>query len=290
MAWITPTLRPPIAPAGTAISAGLAGHDIVAGMPSTPHGTAASQVPDDFRRLRESYGRNGRLLDPTDLDGGWSALLTRWIADAACGGEREPNAMVIATCDVIDGVGYPSTRTVLCKGVSAEGVRFFTTRTSRKGSQLGSNPRASATFPLLEAERQVHLEGLVVPLDDVAGRDYWATRSRESQISAWASAQSQPVAGAPELRELYAEAAARFTGPSGEELAVPMPPYWGGYELRPDRVEFWQGGAGRFHDRLVATRESAGGDEESVSGDVRSGGTESGGERVLAWRVQRLQP
>lgn len=290
MAWITLTLRPPPVPAEPATAAQLAGRDIVAGMPSTPHGRAASQVPDDFRRLRESYGLNDRLLDPADLEGGWSALLTRWIADAASGGEREPNAMVLATCDVIGGVGYPSTRTVLCKGVSADGVRFFTTRTSRKGSQLAANPRASATFPLLEAERQVHLEGLVVPLDDVASREYWATRSRESQISAWASAQSRPVAGAPELRELYAEAAARFTGPSGEELSVPMPAYWGGYELRPDRVEFWQGGADRFHDRLVATRESTGDDGEEAHSDRPSGDGGREGESVQAWRVERLQP
>ncbi|ANI91653.1 Pyridoxine/pyridoxamine 5'-phosphate oxidase [Dietzia timorensis] len=290
MAWITLTLRPPCAAAEAATAARLASRDIVAGMPSIPHGPAASQVPDDFRGLRESYGLNDRLLDPADLAGGWSALLTRWIADAASGGEREPNAMVIATCDVIGGVGYPSTRTVLCKGVSTTGVRFFTTRTSRKGAQLAANPRASATFPLLEAERQVHLEGLVVPLDDVAGREYWATRSRDSQIAAWASAQSQPVAGAPELRELYAEAAARFTGPGGESLPVPMPPYWGGYELRPDRVEFWQGGAGRFHDRLVATREPAGGGGRSARGSGTSGGPGSEGERVLAWRVERLQP
>lgn len=256
-------------------------------MSSTPNSPGRPQIADDFRDLRESYGRNDRLLDPADLDGGWSALLTAWIADAASCGEREPNAMVIATCDVINGVGYPSTRTVLCKGVSASGVRFFTTRTSRKGGQLAANPRASATFPLLEAERQVHLEGLVVPLDDAAGREYWATRSRESQIAAWASSQSAPVAGAAELRDQYAEAAVRFVGPDGGELPVPMPPYWGGYELRPDRVEFWQGGAGRFHDRLVATRADRSGAGGEVSGSATSVAED---EISQAWHVERLQP
>lgn len=259
------------------------------GGPGNPPGSLPGEprLADDFRELRESYGRNDRLLDPADLAGGWSALLASWIADAASCGEREPNAMVIATCDVIGGVGYPSTRTVLCKGVSGAGVRFFTTRTSRKGGQLAANPRASATFPLLEAERQVHLEGVVVPLDDVASRVYWSTRSRESQIAAWASAQSRPVADAAALRDQYAEAAARFAGPGGEDLEVPMPPYWGGYELRPDRVEFWQGGAGRFHDRLVATRAGSAPAGQAVAAP---GSGDAEADISQAWTVERLQP
>lgn len=248
-------------------------------------------VPDDFRDLRESYGHN-RLLDPSDLAGGWWALLTSWIENAASSGAREPNAMVVATCAVTGGVARPSSRTVLCKGVAPTGVRFYTTRTSRKGRQLAANPFASATFPLLESERQVHLEGEVVPLDDDEGRRYWATRSRESRIAAWASSQSEPVTDAEALLALYRGAEERFGGVGGDEdvvtgvpvdapVDVPMPPYWGGYELRPERAEFWQGGAGRFHDRLVAElREGVG-----ESGDGDGGATSAG-----AWTVGRLQP
>ncbi|WP_333617928.1 pyridoxine/pyridoxamine 5'-phosphate oxidase [Dietzia sp.] len=256
--------------------------------------TTPSAVPDDFRGLRETYGHN-RLLDPADLGEGWWSLLSAWIADAATAGAREPNAMVLATSAVIYGgeerraggerqagggapIAYarPSTRTVLCKGITPGGVRFFTTRTSRKGRQLAANPFASATFPLLERERQVHVEGAVVELPDAESRAYWATRGRASQLAAWASSQSEPVANAEALGELYASAEARFpdgggaeNSPDSEDAGVPMPPYWGGYELRPDRVEFWQGGAGRFHDRLVAEMSPAAGGE---------------------WEVRRLQP
>lgn len=230
----------------------------------------ASQSPDSFAQLRESYGQNSPLV-PTELDSGWWVLLERWIAVAAERGVREPNAMVLATVDGAGETAQPHTRTVLCKGIAPSGVRFFTTRTSRKGSQLAAQPRASVTFPMIDCERQVHLAGPVAQLDDDVSGQYWAQRPRGSQIAAWASAQSQPIASLEALDAELTAATNRFGGADGAE-PVPMPPHWGGYELRPERVEFWQGGADRFHDRLVA--ELGGGDAADPA----------------AWTVRRLQP
>jgi len=199
-------------------------------------------APTDFDRMRVGYGVNPRL-DPSDLDEGWTALLTRWLAEAAGRGVREPNAMVVAT---VGADGRPSTRTVLCKAVDERGVTFFTTLTSRKGAQLAATGVASATFPWVDAERQVHLEGPCVPVDRAEAQAYWGTRPRGSQIAAWASEQSRPVAGMEELDRALAEAGERF----GDTGPVPMPGRWGGFRLEPERVEFWQGGRDRFHDRL----------------------------------------
>lgn len=230
----------------------------------------ALQSPDSFAQLRESYGRNVPLV-PTELDSGWWVLLERWIAVAAERGVREPNAMVLATVDGVGETAQPHTRTVLCKGITPAGVRFFTTRTSRKGRQLAAHPRAAITFPMIDCERQVHLAGVVVPLDDDVSAAYWRQRPRGSQIAAWASSQSEPIASLDALRAELVEATARFGGEDATD-PVPMPPHWGGYELRPERVEFWQGGVDRFHDRLAA--ELHGGAPQDPS----------------AWDVRRLQP
>ena len=236
-----------------------------------------SAGPEAFASMRESYGHNAPL-DPADLREGWWMLLQRWIDEAASAGAREPNAMVIAT---VDGEGahlQPQTRTVLCKTISPAGVQFFTTRTSRKGRALAAHPVASVTFPLLERERQVHLSGTVHPLDDAVSAEYWKQRPRGSQIAAWASSQSEPIDSLDALRARFSAETARF---GGEDSAapVPMPPYWGGYELRPVRVEFWQGGADRFHDRLEAT----------LAGDSAAG-TAGNPHEPLAWTIRRLQP
>ena len=197
--------------------------------------------PTDFDTMRVGYGLHERL-DVADLADGWLPLFTEWLDEAGRRGVREPNAMVLGTV----AEGRPSTRTVLCKGADEEGVTFFTTTTSRKGAQLAASGFASVTFPWLVAERQVHLEGPCHPLSREDSLAYWRTRPRGSQVAAWASDQSRQAESVAELEALYAAAEERFAGV--EE--VPMPDRWGGYRLEPERVEFWQGGRDRFHDRV----------------------------------------
>lgn len=214
--------------------------------------------PADFDTMRVGYGLHARL-DVTDLGDDWLPLFTTWLDEAGRRGVREPNAMVLGTAGAD---GRPSTRTVLCKGADERGLTFFTTTTSRKGTQLAESGYASVTFPWLVAERQVHLEGACHPLDRADSLAYWRTRPRGSQVAAWASEQSQPAASVEELESLFAVAEERLTGVDD----IPMPDRWGGYRLTPDRVEFWQGGRDRFHDRVECVRKDD------------------------AWLVRRLQP
>ena len=198
--------------------------------------------PADFDVMRVGYGLHPRL-DVADLDDGWLPLFTAWLEEAGRRGVREPNAMVLGT---VGADGRPSTRTVLCKGADERGVTFFTTTTSRKGAQLAETGYASVTFPWLVAERQVHIEGPCRPVDRADSLDYWRTRPRGSQVSAWASEQSRPAESVEELESLYATAERRLAGVD----EIPMPDSWGGFRLVPERVEFWQGGPDRFHDRV----------------------------------------
>lgn len=206
--------------------------------------------PADFAAMRVGYGLHPRL-DVDDLRDDWLPLFTTWLDEAARRGVREPNAMVLGT---VGAGGRPSTRTVLCKGVDEHGLTFFTTTTSRKGSQLAISGYASVTFPWLVVERQVHVEGRCREI----GRDeclaYWRIRPRGSQIAAWASHQSRSAGSVDDLEELFAATRERFAGVD----EIPMPDRWGGYRLVPDRVEFWQGGRDRFHDRVECTRDRAG--------------------------------
>lgn len=206
--------------------------------------------PADFDTMRVGYGRPPRL-DVAHLGDDWLPLFTEWLDEATRSGVREPNAMVLGT---VGADGRPSTRTVLCKGVDHDGLRFFTTTTSRKGSQLAESGYASVTFPWIVVERQVHVEGQCVPLDRAESLEYWRTRPRGSQIAAHASRQSRPAASVEELEELFAAAEKEFVGVD----EVPMPDTWGGYRLIPDRVEFWQGGRDRFHDRVECLRRGDG--------------------------------
>ena len=214
--------------------------------------------PTDFDTMRVGYGLHGRL-DEADLADGWLPVFGRWLDEAGRRGVREPNAMVLGT---VGADGRPSTRTVLCKGADERGLTFFTTTTSRKGAQLAETGYASVTFPWLVAERQVHVEGPCHPVDREESLAYWRTRPRGSQIAAWASEQSRPVASVAELESLYATARERLD--RVEE--IPMPERWGGFRLVPERVEFWQGGPDRFHDRVECLHVDGG------------------------WTVRRLQP
>jgi pyridoxamine 5'-phosphate oxidase len=185
--------------------------------------------------------------------------IRRWIADAGEAGVAEPTAATLAT---VDDAGVPDARVVLLRGVDEVGVRWYSNRRSAKGRQLAARPVAAVVLFWPQLERQVRLRGAVEHLSDDESDRYWATRPRDSQVAAWASDQSEVVAGRAALDELAAATGVRF----GAAEQVPRPPHWGGELLRPDVVELWQGRRARLHDRLRWTRQAAG------------------------WRLERLQP
>ncbi|WP_435747463.1 pyridoxamine 5'-phosphate oxidase [Nocardioides sp. SYSU DS0663] len=207
--------------------------------------------PDlDLRSLRQEYAAAG--LDETDLEPDPVTMFRRWFAEVE-GVVHEPNAMVVAT---VSAEGQPSSRMVLLKGVSEAGFVFFTNTASRKGRDLAANPRCALLFPWHPLERQVRVDGVASALPPAAVADYFAVRPRGSQLGAWASHQSRPVADRAELAAAYQEVEARFADvPDGE---VPVPEEWGGYVVLPSAVEFWQGRPGRMHDRLLYTRSGDG--------------------------------
>lgn len=184
-------------------------------------------------------------LDADWLDDGWVALLRKWIDEAERSGVAEPNAMVLAT--IAD--GRPTSRSVLCKSVDESGITFFTNYDSAKGADLAATPYASVTFPWYQLGRQVHLRGPVSKVTPEATEDYWSKRPRGSQLGAWASHQSRPIASRAALLDQLAEVTARFA----DREQIPVPPGWGGYLLAPESVEFWQGRENRLHNRIRVT-------------------------------------
>ncbi len=175
-------------------------------------------------------------------------FFTQWHADArACRELREPDAMTLAT---VDGAGMPWARVILLKGVDTNGFAFYTNFNSRKGGHLLANPAAGLCFYWMPLDRQVRVQGLVTRVSDAEADAYFATRSRESRIGAWASYQSGPLAGGrAELDARFEEITRRFDGQE-----IPRPPHWSGFRLAPVYIEFWQGGRHRLHDRRVYAR------------------------------------
>ncbi|MFD6680547.1 pyridoxamine 5'-phosphate oxidase [Micromonospora parva] len=192
--------------------------------------------------MRNEYAADLGLTE-ADLAADWHTQFDRWFADAVAFGLPEPNAMVVGTADP---AGRPSGRTVLLKGYDPEGFVFFTNHLSRKGVEVTANPYASLVFPWFPMQRQVVVAGRVAPVDRATSEAYFASRPRGSQLGAWASPQSQVVSGRAALEQRYQESVERFA----DQAEIPTPPHWGGLRVQPESVEFWQGRAGRLHDRL----------------------------------------
>jgi len=185
-------------------------------------------------------------------------LVRRWLVEAESTGLPNPNAMTLAT---VDPAGQPSARIVLLRGLDERGAIFYTNRRSRKGRELAAQGRAALLFHWDPLDRQIRIEGRVSHLGDDESDAYFAGRPRESQLNAWASDQSEPVADRATLLARQQELRNRFEG-----LPVPRPPHWGGYRVSLESIELWQGDRYRMHDRIRYTREAE------------------------AWRVVRLCP
>ncbi len=202
--------------------------------------------PANFADLRREY--DDAPLEPEQLDADPLRQLRQWIDAAAAAGATEPNGMALATCGAD---GQPHCRIVLLKVLDEHGLTFFTNRGSDKGSQLGANPRAAATFWWQQPRnRQVRITGAIVPASEAASDAYFADRPREAQIASASSPQSSVVPDRATLERLVADCRAR-TG----DGPVTRPPHWGGYVLVPHVLEFWQGRVARLHDRLRFRRQ-----------------------------------
>jgi pyridoxamine 5'-phosphate oxidase len=182
-----------------------------------------------------------------------------WLEQSVRAGMEDPTAMVLAT---VDGSGMPSQRIVLLKGLSHGGFVFYTNYGSAKAADIAGDTRVSLLFPWNELDRQVIIQGHAEKMSMAESAAYFVTRPRESQIAAWASRQSRPISARALLDKQVAVLKEKFG--KGE---IPVPDFWGGYRVLPRRIEFWQGGEHRIHDRFLYTRE---GDDD--------------------WTIQQLQP
>jgi pyridoxamine 5'-phosphate oxidase len=210
----------------------------------------------DVSSLRKEYTRAG--LNKTDVHPDPIVQFHEWFEKVIDADLHEPNAMILAT---VTADGKPSARTVLLKGYDERGFIFYTNYEGRKANEIEANPRCSILFYWGELERQVRIEGRASRLSGEESDAYFASRPRGSRLAAWASEQSSPVENRSVLEERVRALEDEYEG-----REIPRPPFWGGYRVEPNTIEFWQGRENRLHDRLVYRREDG------------------------AWRIERLQP
>jgi pyridoxamine 5'-phosphate oxidase len=216
-------------------------------------------VSIDVAQLRKEYTlrglhRSDLVSDPFEQFSRWFEESVRWA------GDREPNAMTLATANLD---GRPSARVVLLKGFDNRGFVFFTNYQSRKGEDLEQNPRAALNFHWPWLERQIQIEGSVTKVSREESQIYFEQRPLRSRLSALISAQSKVIGSRRELEERLQQVEGQFS----DQKQPPVPDFWGGYRVFPDRIEFWQGRENRLHDRFLYVHQSDG-----------------------SWRIDRLSP
>ncbi len=216
------------------------------------------RTPNDARELadmRRDYERG--TLDEASLKNDPIAELAEWLSIAVAARVVEPNAMALATASA---EGTPNVRVVLCKGVDARGIVFYTNYRSHKARELDENPRAALDFLWRELTRQVRVQGRVEKIGPSESDAYFRSRPRASQLGAWASENQSAEVTRAELDHRLADLEKKYAG-----TEIPRPPFWGGYRVIPDRFEFWLGGPGRLHDCIAYVRENSGWRKTRVS-------------------------
>lgn len=189
-------------------------------------------------------------LDESNVDPNPIQLFRRWFDAAIASGSRLPDAMTLATASKD---GMPSARIVLLKKVDNDGFVFYTNYNSQKARQLAENPRAALVMYWVQLDRQVRAEGSVEPVSAAESDEYFSTRPRESQLGALASPQSEVIENREVLEQRF-----RDLNQVYRDRKVDRPAHWGGYRLKPERIEFWQNRSGRLHDRILYERQADG--------------------------------
>lgn len=195
----------------------------------------------DLAAMRRNYSLHE--LDESSVADQPITQLRTWFAEAVDSQLLEPNAMTLAT---VNRHGQPTARVVLLKEIRDQGLVFYTNYESRKGEEIDHNPRVCLNFLWLELQRQVRIEGRALRIHDDESRTYFQSRPKESQIGAWVSQQSRVIASRVILEKQYRELEEKYAN----EDHLPLPPFWGGYLVEPDLIEFWQGRMSRLHDRV----------------------------------------
>lgn len=200
-----------------------------------------------LKQLKKEYSDSG--IDRNTVDPNPIAQFTLWFEQAVDSGIAEPNGFSLCT---VSAECRPSQRTVLMKGYDDHGFVFYTNHSSRKGQQIVENNRVSMLFPWYELHRQINIEGEVSRIDDEQSYAYFNSRPYGSQVGAWASYQSKVIDSRSVLEEQIEAIERQF-----QDQTIPLPPFWGGYRVEPERFEFWQGRSHRLHDRIIYCKDGA---------------------------------